>query len=401
MTEPRRLADLRPDPRNARRHDERNRALVETALREVGAARSIVVDEDGTILAGNATVQAARALGLERLQVVDTDGDTLVAVRRVGLTPQQKQRLALYDNRTAELAEWDPAQLAAFMAEDDAALAGLFDPDELDALLGDLGPPPAIDPGPQIDRAEELRGAWGTERGQLWLIGRHRLLCGDATDAGDVARLMDGAVPDLVFADPPYGIAIVRGGTIGSGGPTAFGRIGSGKIWPTTPFRPVIGDEDGATARAAWRALTARFPDAVHVWWGANHYGDALPPSSCWLVWDKDNGTNDFADAEIAWTNQSTAVRLFRHTWNGMLRASERQTRVHPTQKPVALCAWVIDAYGGAGERLLDPFAGAGMALVAAEQAGWSGDALEIDPAYVAVCLERLAGMGLTPRLVD
>src|SRR5918999_1485702 len=116
------IGALRPDPRNARRHNPRNVGLIESALREVGAARSIVVDEDGVILAGNATVEAAAQAGIERVRVIDTDGSELVAVRRSGLTPEQKRRLALLDNRAAELASWDAEVLASLA--DDADLSG-------------------------------------------------------------------------------------------------------------------------------------------------------------------------------------------------------------------------------------------------------------------------------------
>lgn len=122
---------LRPDPRNARKHTSRNRQLLSASLAEVGAARSIVIDEDGTILAGNATAEAARKKGL-KLQIIDTEGDTLVAVRRSGLSPAEKTRLALYDNRAAEVAEWDVDVLAGL--RDDGVLDGLWSADE----IGDL-----------------------------------------------------------------------------------------------------------------------------------------------------------------------------------------------------------------------------------------------------------------------
>src|SRR5215213_4777055 len=128
------LDDLIPDPRNARRHPDRNRSMVEQSLREVGAARSIVVDEDGTILAGNATVAAAAQVGIHRVRIIETDGTELVAVRRSGLSPEQKHRLALWDNRSAESAEWDIDVLASLADEID--LSGLWEADELAALLG-------------------------------------------------------------------------------------------------------------------------------------------------------------------------------------------------------------------------------------------------------------------------
>lgn len=106
------LGDLTSDPQNARKHNPRNVGMIERALNDVGTARSIVIDEDGVVLAGNATIEAAAAAGIDRVQVVDSDGETLIAVRRTGLTPTQKTDLALYDNRTAELAEWDIGVLA-------------------------------------------------------------------------------------------------------------------------------------------------------------------------------------------------------------------------------------------------------------------------------------------------
>ena len=111
------LADLTPDPANARKHNPRNVGMIRDALGEVGAARSIVIDEAGVVLAGNATVEAAADAGMSRVQVVDADGETIIAVRRTGLTPEQKARLALYDNRTAELADWDADVLKRLQGE--------------------------------------------------------------------------------------------------------------------------------------------------------------------------------------------------------------------------------------------------------------------------------------------
>jgi hypothetical protein len=129
------LDSLQPDPRNARTHSKDNLDFITGSLREVGAARSIVIDEDNVILAGNATVKAARAAGLTNVRVIEADGESVIAVRRSGLTPEQKQRLALYDNRAAELASWDSAVLRSLAQDTD--LAGIFGADDLSALLGD------------------------------------------------------------------------------------------------------------------------------------------------------------------------------------------------------------------------------------------------------------------------
>lgn len=152
------LAALTPDPRNARRHTDRNLATIESALREVGAARSIVVDEDGTVLAGNATVKAAASAGITSVRVVETDGTELVAVRRSGLSPEQKRRLALFDNRASELAEWDAGMLAALEADTD--MSGLWADDELAEILARTEPPD-VD-FPEYDESAAEAVAWAT-----------------------------------------------------------------------------------------------------------------------------------------------------------------------------------------------------------------------------------------------
>lgn len=396
-----------PDPANARRHDARNVALIRDALFEVGAARSIVVDEDGTILAGNATVQAAQAAGLTRVQVVDADGQTLVAVRRTGLTPQQKQRLALFDNRAAELAEWDAERLAAFLAEDAAALEGLFDREEVETLLAGLRPPPGADPGPQVDRAEELRVKWATAPDQLWEIpsvalpGRsHRLLCGDGTTDRDVDRVMGGALAEMVFTDPPYGVNVSgKGGNAVAGDlsftviPFAFDAIA--RALSPHGWCYVCGGSSNLILYA--RLFERHFRQLVRV-----------------VVWDKGrtavlrhNGYHSCYEFVYFGFREGGGDRWYGgrtsddadDIWRIPLDADN--DRYHPTQKPVALPARAIQNSCPPGEIVFDPFVGAAGTLVAAEQIGRTCYALEIDPAYVAVALERLSGMGLAPRLVD
>ena len=126
------IKDLRHDPQNARKHTPRNVGTIVSALQEVGAARSIVIDEDGIVLAGNATMDAAAEAGITAVKVVEASGNELIAVRRTGLTPEQKTRLALYDNRAAELAEWDTEVLAQLAQEN--LLDGMFTADELQML---------------------------------------------------------------------------------------------------------------------------------------------------------------------------------------------------------------------------------------------------------------------------
>lgn len=131
------LSQLHPDRENARGHSQRNLDMIVRSLGEVGAARSIVVDEDGNVLAGNATIDAASIAGIENVRVVDADGETIIAVRRSGLTADQKKRLAYYDNRTAELAFWEAERMLADM-EVGVDLSGMFSDKELAHILEDL-----------------------------------------------------------------------------------------------------------------------------------------------------------------------------------------------------------------------------------------------------------------------
>jgi hypothetical protein len=143
------LKELTPDPKNRRRHTSRNVDMITEAIESVGTGRSIVIDEDGVVLAGNATVKAAGLAGLTKLKIVEADGDEVIAVRRRGLTSEQKRDLAIYDNRTAELAEWDVEQL---VEDVDAGLdlEAFFEPVELDEIRASAIPFEALDLVPPL-----------------------------------------------------------------------------------------------------------------------------------------------------------------------------------------------------------------------------------------------------------
>jgi len=131
------IGTLQPDPANARRHNPRNVGLIEEALQEVGAGRSIVIDEDGVVLAGNATIEAAGNVGIEKVRIVEASGNEIIAVRRRGLTQRQKTRLALFDNRAADLADWDPEVMAGLAKAEEDILAGMWSESEIAALAGE------------------------------------------------------------------------------------------------------------------------------------------------------------------------------------------------------------------------------------------------------------------------
>lgn len=409
-------SELTAHPLNFRRHPKAQADAVGGALAEVGWVADVIVNaRTGRIVDGHL-----------RVELAVSRGESTVPVAYVDLDDAEERLVLATLDPLASLAETDAEQLRALLAgvvTEDDALAGLLADLAASAGIEESGNPSG-DPGAQIDRAEELRQKWGTERGQLWEVGRHRLLCGDSTSAEDVAALMGSVAPDMVFADPPYGISIVAAnGYVGGGeaydipfgGRKGLGSVGGAKPFGSKDVRgsdgasnvvevgkylPVKGDDTTATALVSYRLLSDLYAKAAHIWWGGNYYANALPPSSCWVVWDKEN-TGNFADCELAWTNQPTAVRLFRHRWNGMLKDSERgQRRVHPTQKPVALAAWCFESYARPDGVVLDPFAGSGITLVAAEQTGRSAYAIEYEADYIGVILERLSGMGLTARRV-
>ena len=232
---------------------------------------------------------------------------------------------------------------------------------------------------------------------------------------GDCREIMAGLdAPDLIIADPPYGISIVAAnvsigggesydipfggrkasGTDGAAKPfgsqSVRGSVGASNIIPVNKYAPIVGDESTETAVTSFATAYKLFPKSVHVWWGANYYADSLPPSSCWYVWDKNN-TGNFADAELAWCSKKTAVRLFKHTWNGLLKESERnQRRVHPTQKPVALMKWIIQQNEGC-KTLLDPFMGSAPTLIAAKELGLNAVGIEMSEEYCEIAAKRLA----------
>ena len=197
-------------------------------------------------------------------------------------------------------------------------------------------------------------------------------------DCLEVLRGLDAGSVDAVITDPPYGISYRQG---------SDAKNGKGKWQKRHVDVPIAGDDKPFDPRPF-------LPFPVVVLFGANNYADNLPPSRGWLFWDKkpDLGSNDFADGELIWTNQDAVVRGFRHRWSGVIRASENGERSHhPTQKPVALMAWIIEKYTRPGDLILDPFCGSGTTGVACVQTGRRFIGIEIDPGYADIARTRIA----------
>ena len=367
------VKDLKSDHKNARRRTDRSASLIAESLKRFGAARSIVIDEDGRILAGNGTVEGAKKAGIDKLRIIEAEGDELIAVRRAGLTEDQKVGLALADNRSSDLSEWDNEMLRQLSEEHD--LTPWFEDDELLAEV--LEPEEGLTDADDVPETPEEPI---TKPGDLWILGNHRLLCGDSTDVLAVERLMDGKKADMVFTDPPYGVSVVKDGKVGAD----FGVAKKGR------YAEVIGDDTTQTAHDAI-AICQSLKVPVQIYWGGNYYADRLPPTSCWLIWDKrgDSGiVNTFADCELAWTNMTGPARIHKQLWNGMIREGEKDKRVHPTQKPVALAEWAVEQYLK-GSIVLDLFLGSGSTLIACEKLRKACYGMEMSPAYCDVIVKR------------
>jgi DNA modification methylase len=398
------LGELVPDPQNARRHTARNLAMIGEALDMVGAARSIVIDERAQVLAGNATRQSALERGL-KLKVVDVDGQTVVAVRRRGLTPDQKTALALYDNRAAELAEWDPAVLAA-LAKEGLSLATFWQDAELRALLASLD---QETPGQtDADAVPALRKT-AIQPGDLFTLGGHRLLCGDSTDADQVRRVMDGQRARLFATDPPY--LVEYDGTNHPQNwkdPKTKNRDWSGV------YREGKFDADGVTLYerfirvAIAEALT---PNAAWYCWHASRHAAKL--EALWVA------AGAFVHQPIIWAKTRAVLTRSVYLWGHepcffgwmkgkkpLLRkqaladgscpttvwaipSAEVDSKDHPTSKPVRLFSLPMMMHTNTGDVCYEPFSGSGSQLIAAEQTGRRCFAVELEPQFVQVALDR------------
>ena len=414
------IADLKPDVENARQHNPRNIGMIADSLQEVGAARSIVIDEDNIIIAGNGVIEAAAQVGIENVRIIEADGNEIIAVRRSGLTPEQKRRLAYFDNRTAELATWDAGQIVRDL-EAEINLSGIWSPQEFEDLVGDalkgFGDEP---PEPQIDRAEELREKWQTARGQIWeiasktVVGKsHRVMCGDSTSEEDVARLMGGKRAAMVFTDPPYNVAYQdneSAESLRARNRRRDGLVVPGDAMTDEQFEDFLRDflslwpleKGGAFYLCAPPGRTeTQFRNALAC------IGD-LTLRQC-IVWVKDRfvfGRQDYhwrhESILYGWRDGAPHYFIDDHTQDTVWEIERPTTsEQHPTMKPVELGARAIRNSSVVGTMAFDGFLGSGTTVIAAEQTGRLCYGCDVEPKYIAVTLERMQDMGLEPRLVN
>lgn len=354
------------DPSNARKHSDANLAAIAESLKQFGQRKPIVVNAENVIVAGNGTVEAARLLGLTDVDVVRVPRDW---------SADQIKAFALADNRTAELAEWNPEVLSAQLLELDEAG---FD---VEALGFE-----SVKVADGEDSADEIipesPAAPVTKLGDVWLLGAHRLMCGDSFDKATVERLMNDKKADMVFTDPPYGMSL----------DTDYTKMGSNR-----KYDKVINDESQFDASF----LLDLFSYCNEIFlWGADYYVETLgrkyPKLGSWIIWDKYSddrvGLLDgkFGSGfETCWSKSQHKREIARVLVTTNYTARGDETRVHPTQKPVALAEWFIQRWGNDAKIIVDLFAGSGFTLIACERMQKSCYAMEFDPKYCDVIIQR------------
>jgi DNA modification methylase len=394
---------LKKNARNARTHDKKQITQIAASIRKFGFTNPVLIDDQGLVLAGHGRLAAAEQLGWQEVPTL-----TLA-----GLTAAQKRAYVLADNRLAEKAGWDLQILGEelkFLSEIeidfDVSITG-FDTVEIDRLVdglqGTVDPradeaPPCQPDQPVISRL-----------GDVWLLGRHRLLCGDALDPASYERLLEGKAAQLVFTDPPYNVPI--DGHVGGNGRIRHREfvMASGEMSE--------GEFAGFLTRALHAASQASADGAIlFVCMDWRHASELLAAArqvrleyKNLCVWAKDNGGMGtfyrsqhelvfvFKRGHKAHINNfglGETGRYRTNVWNyagvNTLRPGRRdELAMHPTVKPVALVADAIRDCSHRGGIVLDPFAGSGTTLIAAEKTGRVGCALELDPRYVDVVVRR------------
>jgi DNA modification methylase len=353
------------DPQNARKHSDANLAAIAKSLSEFGQRKPIVVTAENVVVAGNGTVEAARFLGLTDVDVVRVPADW---------SGDQVKAFALADNRSAELAEWHPEVLSAQLLE--LVQAG-FDVEALgfEAVAVD-------DPDSEKDDFTVPEKPV-SKLGDVWLLGEHRVMCGDSFDRATINTLMNGEKAGMVFTDPPYGMAL----------DTDYTKMGSGGRKHDT----VINDDKQFDAGL----LLDVFSYCKDIFlWGADYYVETLgrqyPKLGSWIIWDKYSddrvGLLDgrFGSAfETCWSKSPHKREIARVLVTTNYTARGDETRVHPTQKPVALAEWFIERWGKDAKIIVDLFAGSGFTIMAAERMGKACYAMEFDAKYCDVIIQR------------
>lgn len=400
--------DLRPYARNARTHSQKQITQIAASIDAFGFNNPVLIDQDHTIIAGHGRVAAAKKLGLV----------TVPCVRLDHLSEAQKRAYILADNRLAEQAGWDQDILAIELqhlteidVDFDVTLTG-FEMGEVDVILGASDQPAAKD-DPADHMPAVALGPAITRSGDIWQIGRHRLICGDATVPKAYAKLLHGAKAQMVFTDPPYNLKIdghVSG--LGSLRHREF-AVASGELDAAafTRFLAGIFDhlvwhaEDGAIHFVCmdWRhqreiltAAEGAFTELKNlcVWAKTNGGMGSLYRSQHELVFVFKSGTAPHINNVALGKHGRYRTNVWTYAGANAFSATRKtDLAMHPTVKPVALVADAILDCSKRKGLILDAFGGSGTTLVAAERTGRVGAAIEIDPHYCDVIVRRLGAV--------
>lgn len=375
---------LKPYKRNNKKHDQTQIDNVAESIRQYGFVQPIVIDKNNVVVIGHCRLLSAKQLGMKEVPCVCVDD----------LTDEQVRKLRIIDNKTNE-SEWDFANLELELPDLDFSDFDIdfgFDIDdeeETEIVEDDV---------PEVDEEHEPT----VKLGDIWQLGRHRLMCGDSTDRAMVEKLMNGTVGNLALTDPPYGINIVNhkidggNGIVGRGLENTCFKSGAvvgtgiGKVKPRI-YEKIINDDTTETAQKSYDILKEFTKNQII--FGGNYFTEFLPSKACWVIWDKDNGDSFLADGEMAWTSFDKGMKIYKWLWNGMSREGERRLelkeRVHPTQKPVGLLCKILEDFSKEYECILDLFGGSGSTLIACEQLDRICYTMELDPKYCDVIIKR------------
>ena len=397
------VRELRPHTNNARTHSRKQIQQIANSIKKFGFCNPVLIDDAKQIIAGHGRVEAAKQLGI----------DAVPTCRLSHLSDADKRAYVLADNKLAEKAGWDRELLAIELQglielDVDIELTG-FDMAEIDLILEDAREANGESSGPEDKVPEHSPGPAVTQSGDLWVLGKHNLLCGDARDQAAYDRLLDGAKSEFVFTDPPYNVAI-------DGNVCGLGRVrhrefamGSGEMSEAefTAFLQTVFDRlidnsiDGSIHQICmdWRHMREMLAAG----------GKAYSELKNLCVWNKSNaGMGSFYRSKhelvFVWKSGTAAhinnFELGQHgrhranVWdyagvNTMRAGRLEELAMHPTVKPVALVADAIKDCSRRGGLVLDPFSGSGTILIAAERTGRKARALEIDPTYVDIAVRR------------
>ena len=364
------LDEIKPYENNPRFNDDAVQ-YVANSIKEFGFKVPIVIDKDNTIVAGHTRYKASLLLGLDKVPCVVADD----------LNEEQVKAFRLADNKVGEMANWDYMLLDEELADLDIDMSE-FGFDENDIIEDEENKEIIEDDIPETPKEPK------SKLGDIYILGKHRLMCGDSTSEEDVAKLMNGVKADMTFTDPPYGIKAVQGSKIG--GDKSFGKVGGENIVKSNTYSTIIGDDTTDTARLNYEIVKELSNNQII--FGGNYFTDFLKPSKCWCVWDKQN-TGNFADVELAWTSFDKGAKIYHYLWNGLVREGTRDLelnkRVHPTQKPVGMIINILKDFTEENNSIIDCFGGSGSTLIACEQLNRKCYMMELDPHYIDVIIQR------------